>query len=100
MWPVSTLDVRSVDGGSSVLVLVKPRSSRSRVLGVHDGAIAVAVAAPPVDGAANEELVRTLARHLGVRPGAVRVVAGTSGRRKRVAVEGLEPDEIRGKIAP
>ena len=51
-------------------VRVKPRASKSRVLGTRDGVLEVAVAAPPVDGAANEELVRTLAEHyVGTPPG-------------------------------
>jgi uncharacterized protein (TIGR00251 family) len=43
-------------------VLVVPRASRSEIVGEHNGALRVRIAAPPVDGAANEELIRTLAR--------------------------------------
>ena len=50
----------------------------------------VRLTAPPVEGAANEALVRFLGRGLGVAPSAVRIAAGTSGRSKRVAVSGID----------
>jgi uncharacterized protein (TIGR00251 family) len=55
--------VQSVHEGEVVFkVQVVPRSSRSEVIGEHNGALRVKIAAPPVDGAANEELVRVLQR--------------------------------------
>ena len=69
-------------------VRVKPRASKSRVLGTRDGVLEVAVAAPPVDGAANEELVRTLAEHYGVPKRAVEIVSGETSRVKIVRVTG------------
>ena len=55
------------------------------------------VAAPPVDGAANEALVRLLARELGVPPRAVGIVSGETARTKRIAVAGVPPDSIRAR---
>jgi uncharacterized protein (TIGR00251 family) len=86
--------VKADEGGVTVKVLVKPRASRSRVLGVHDDSLAVAVAAPPVDGAANAELIQVLSRHFGVRAGAVEVLSGHAGRRKRVHIRGVSVDEL------
>jgi uncharacterized protein len=72
-------------------VRVTPRGGTDRVDGVgKDGALRVRVAAAPADGAANESLARLLARELGVPRGAVRVVAGATGRRKLVEVD-VEP---------
>ena len=74
------------DGGVSLRVRVKPRASRSRVLGVRSGELEVAVAAPPVDGAANEELVRVLAEHFDVAKSAIAIARGQSGRSKIVRI--------------
>ena len=72
-----------------LIVHVVPRARRSEVAGRHGDALKVRIAAPPVDGAANTELVRFLAERLNVPRGAVTVVSGTSGRRKTVSVEGV-----------
>lgn len=54
----------------------------------------VRVAAPPIEGAANQALLRFLADELGVARRAVRLVAGAAGRRKLVVVEGVTREEI------
>ena len=70
-------------------VRAQPRASRSELAGEHDGALKVRLAAPPVEGEANRELERFLAKLLGVGRSRVRVVAGETGRNKVVEVEGL-----------
>ena len=80
----------AVEGGVELRVLVQPRASRSRVLGEHGGALKVALAAPPVDGAANEALVELLADLLGVPRRQVSLVSGQSSRRKTVQVTGVD----------
>jgi uncharacterized protein (TIGR00251 family) len=88
--------------GDRVLVPVraKPRASRSALAGVRDdGALEVQLAAPPVDGAANDALVRFLARDvLGLAPSRVTLVRGERGRDKLVAVTGLSLAEVRDRI--
>jgi uncharacterized protein (TIGR00251 family) len=71
-------------GGVSVRVRVKPRASKSRVLGERAGELEVAIAAPPVDGAANEALVAVLAEHFDVPKRAISIRHGASGRSKIV----------------
>jgi uncharacterized protein len=73
-----------------LLVHVQPRAKRTEIVGRHGGALKIRVAAPPVDGAANDELVRFLAERLGVRRAQVRVAAGVAGRDKRIAIHGLD----------
>jgi uncharacterized protein (TIGR00251 family) len=78
------------DGALTFAVRVVARASRSAVAGEHDGALRVRVAAPPVEGAANEELARTLARALNVPTRAVEIVAGHRSKTKQVRVAGVE----------
>jgi uncharacterized protein (TIGR00251 family) len=60
------------------------------VVGRHGTALKVRVAAPPVDGKANDALRALLARTLGVKDGAVTLVSGASSRSKRVRVDGMD----------
>ncbi len=70
-----------------IAVSVVPRASKSEVVGEVNGALRVRIAAPPVDGAANEELIKVLAKKYGVAKSKVSVIGGHSSRNKRVKVE-------------
>jgi uncharacterized protein (TIGR00251 family) len=76
-------------------VHVQPGTGRSAVVGRHGDALKVRVAAPPVEGRANEALVHFLAATLGVQEDAVALVSGESSRAKRVRISGVEPDEVK-----
>jgi uncharacterized protein (TIGR00251 family) len=76
-------------GGAVLEVLVQPRASRSRVVGEHDGRVKIQLAAPPVDGEANAALLAFLAATLRVKRADVALLAGETGRRKRVRISGL-----------
>jgi hypothetical protein len=82
------IDYSEKDGTLNFKVQVVPRASRSEIVGEHNGALRVRIAAPPVDGAANDELVRTLARALGVKRGAIEITAGQTSKTKQVRVTG------------
>ena len=77
---------------------VQPRAKATAIAGRHGDAVKVRLAAPPVDGAANEELIRFLAERLGVPRRALRLVAGQAARRKIVDVEGLTDDEAARRL--
>ena len=77
---------------------VQPRAVRSELAGLYGDALKVRVAAPPVDGAANEALVRFLAQQLGVARSAVRVESGAGSRTKVVAVEGITLEVARQRL--
>jgi hypothetical protein len=78
------------EAGAVVLeLLVQPRASRTRAVGEHGGRLKVQLAAPPVDGAANQALVEWLAGALGVRRADVVLLRGETGRRKAVRVTGV-----------
>ncbi|HSS22349.1 MAG TPA: DUF167 domain-containing protein [Pyrinomonadaceae bacterium] len=76
------------DGALTFKVRVVPRASRSEIIGEHDDALRVRLAAPPVDGAANEELLRLLARMFDLPLRAVQLVSGNSSKVKTVSVAG------------
>src|SRR5690606_19046120 len=69
-------------GAWRIRVVAQPGAARSEVVGEHDGCLKLRVAAPPVDGRANEEIARFLADRLDVPKRSVRLVAGASARRK------------------
>ncbi len=75
--------------GIRLTIQVQPRASRTELAGRHGDALKVRLQAPPVDGAANEALVRFLCESLGVGRSAVRIVSGQGGRRKTVTGEGI-----------
>ncbi|MEB2311225.1 MAG: DUF167 domain-containing protein [Sorangiineae bacterium] len=92
------LEVGAADGALRFRVRVKPRASRTRAVGVREGALEVAIAAPPVDGEANQELLGFLARRLGVARSALRIVTGDTGRLKLLAVTGLDAATLRARL--
>ncbi len=67
-------------------------------MGEHDGRLKLQLAAPPVDGEANQALVEFLARALGVRKADVAIVRGETGRRKAVRVAGVPPGAVRAAL--
>ncbi|HEY8868638.1 MAG TPA: DUF167 domain-containing protein [Candidatus Limnocylindrales bacterium] len=75
-------------------VRLTPRGGRDAVDGVLDGELRARVSARAIDGAANEALRVLVAAELGVPPSSVRLVAGSSGRRKLIAVAGLAPSQL------
>lgn len=98
MSPSSSEALRP-DGQRLLLeVYAAPRAARNRLAGLHDGRLKVQIAAPPVDGAANDELLRFLARQLSVPRSALALVRGASSRRKTVAIEGASLEEAAEKL--
>jgi uncharacterized protein YggU (UPF0235/DUF167 family) len=71
-----------------------PRAGSDQVDGVVDGVLRVRVAAPAVEGAANQSLLRLLAAELGVGRRSVRLVAGAAGRQKLVVIDGVETETV------
>ena len=89
------IDYLEKDGALCFKVQVVPRASRSEITGAHDSALRVRLAAPPVDGAANEELVRVLARAFRVSKSAVQIRTGLTSKHKEVTVLGGSATRLR-----
>jgi uncharacterized protein (TIGR00251 family) len=73
---------------------VQPRASRTEVAGVHGDALRVRVAAPPVEGEANQELLRFLAKKLRLPKSDLQLVHGESGRTKVIEIRNATRDQV------
>lgn len=71
---------------------VIPNASRSELVGWHEGALKIRLAAPPVDGKANEELCRFLGKMFGIAPSLIEVERGMANKKKRVRLPIAETD--------
>lgn len=90
--------IDAIPGGIIISVYVAPRASVNKVVGAHDGAVKIALTAPPVEGAANKALVEFLAKVLGVPKGSVSLVSGETSRRKVVRVMGIDAEAASRKL--
>ena len=79
------------DGAIIFNVRVVPNSSKSEIIGEFDGSLKIKIAAPPVDGAANAELIKVLAKKLGAAKSAVEIIGGQSSKNKQVKIYNIEP---------
>ena len=88
--------------GERVLVEVHvvPRASKTAIAGLHGGRIKVSLAAPPVDGAANDELVAFFAKALGRPKRDVELIRGETSRQKTLAIRGVTADAVRALLGP
>jgi hypothetical protein len=90
--------IKAAPGGVLIAVRVIPRASRAGIDGLRDGAVLVRLTAPPVEGAANDELVTLMAECLGVARRAVTIVAGERGRSKRLKVAGVTLTHVASRL--
>ena len=95
--PLPPLELTAVPGGTHLLLRVQPKARRSAILGVHAGALRVAVTAPPDKGRANLAVAALVAEALDLRASAVEVVAGHASRDKTAFVP-LAPAAVRSRL--
>jgi len=85
--------------GAALTLRVTPRARKSEFAGIlEDGILRVRVAAPPVEGKANTELLTFLAKVLGVRKNRLEIIAGQRGLDKIVSVLDLSAEEVQSRI--
>jgi uncharacterized protein len=87
------------DGGVTFAVRVQPRASKSGVAGELDGVLKIRLAAPPVEGRANEELIRLLAELFDAPRQRVAILSGETSKNKVVIVSGISVDEAESVLA-
>jgi uncharacterized protein (TIGR00251 family) len=93
------LRVTEADGRVRFSVRVQPRASRSELTGEYGDAVKIRIASPPVDGAANEELVAFLSKTFAVARKSVRILAGESARSKLIEIEGITERAVRDAVS-
>ncbi|HAM49470.1 MAG TPA: hypothetical protein DCP92_01755 [Nitrospiraceae bacterium] len=84
------LPFKKTRDGIAIQVKVRPRSSRKSIREVIGDTVTVDLTAPPVDGAANEQLLEILSEELGIRKSSFRILKGLSSRHKVVEIRGVE----------
>jgi uncharacterized protein (TIGR00251 family) len=88
------LELNEKEGAVTIRVRVQPRAARTEIVGEHNGAIKMKIAAPPVDGKANEECRRYLAKLLKVSATSVEIISGESSRDKVIRVSNMSARRI------
>jgi uncharacterized protein len=86
---VTEIRVTSAGGRVRFAVRVQPRASTNEIAGVHGDAVKIRLTAPPVDGAANAELIDFLSGIFAVRRQSIRIVGGETSRSKIVEIDGI-----------
>jgi hypothetical protein len=79
---------------------IQPRSSRNAVIGIHGDALKIALTAPPVDGKANKELLKFLAKYFKLPKGGIQIATGESSRSKSNLINSLSKNAIIEKLYP
>jgi len=79
-------------------VRVIPRAGRSGIAGTRDGALLIRLNAPPVEGAANSELIQVISDALGVPKRSISIVSGQRSRLKRIRIEGVTEEFVSAKF--
>ena len=92
------VEIKEKDGAATFRIRVQPRASRTDVTGEYEGAIKLRITAPPVDGKANEECIRFLARLLEVPPRAIEIVSGETSRDKVIRVQAIGAAHVRDAL--
>ncbi len=94
-----TLPYRQTREGTLLTLHIQPGAKKTEYMGLHGDALKVRVAAPPVEGAANETLCAWLADLFDIPKKAIMIQAGQTGRRKLVLLKGVALDSVRNAFA-
>lgn len=84
-----SLPVQLVDDQLFLSIYLQPKASKDAILGLHDNEIKVSITAPPVDGKANQHLIKFLAKLVGVAKSKVTILKGELSRHKQIKIEGV-----------
>ena len=97
---ISRVAVQARKDGVLLSVHVQPKASRTECVGFYGDSVKVRVAAPPIDGAANEELIRFLADCCSVPRAGISIDTGANSRQKRVHIRGVTVEHVVARLLP
>ena len=89
-----SIDIEERVGSVIFEVRVTLRASRTEIVGEYNGALKVKLKSPPVNGAANQELIRVLAKELDLGKASIEIVSGRTSKTKRIRVSGADAARI------
>jgi uncharacterized protein (TIGR00251 family) len=93
------IKIRKKADGIIIQVKVVPRSSKTMIDGIYHGVLKIRLTSPPVDNAANRDLIAFLSQKLKVPKSAVKIIGGAKSREKRLALTGVEKSDILNLIS-
>jgi uncharacterized protein (TIGR00251 family) len=97
--PQRNFNLHDGKAGAAIAVRVTPRASRNKIAEIlPDGTIKIHIAAPPVDGEANEKLIEFLSDVLHIAKSRLEIVAGVSGRDKLISVLDMDAETVHQRI--
>jgi uncharacterized protein (TIGR00251 family) len=92
------LDVRANEVGVTFPVIVQPRSKKNEMVGLSGGALKIKVTAPPIEGAANEAVIKLLSQTLRIKKSNIEILMMKTSRRKLIQCKGTSMSEMQSFI--
>ena len=90
----SSRQQKQTDSSATLSVRIQPRSSKNGITRREDGSLKIRLTAPPVDGAANEALIKFLSETLSVNKSQIEIVSGHTSREKRLKINGMSEADV------
>jgi hypothetical protein len=91
------LNIKKIHNGIKFQIKLIPNSSRCEILGISEGILKIKIDAPPIEGRANEKIIKFLSEILRIPKSKISIISGEKSKTKLIFVEG-NPEEIEEKI--
>lgn len=92
------IDIKTVPGGVRLMVRVQPRSSKNQISGELDGCLKIKLTAPPVEGEANQALIKFLSGLLNISRQDIVIVRGETSQNKLIEIGGVDEKWLRSRL--
>jgi len=90
--------MNEISGGIELHLRVIPRASKNVIQGLHDGALKIRLTTPPVDGKANQALVKFLSKTLKISKTQIKLTQGETSRNKTLRISGITKQQLHTKL--